>query len=931
MKPTGPQKNRLAPRILAHAVSTMFACGGMTAALAQEAQSLQRVEITGSNIKRIEGETALPVQVITRDEIEKSGVPNVESFLETLGVAVQGNTNTVSATTAGANVGGVSGVSLRGLGSRRTLVLINGRRVSAGGTLTDSVAVDVGNIPLSAIERVEVLKDGASAIYGSDAIGGVINFILRRDYKKGELSVYGGGTQDGGGAVKRISGAVGFGDLAEDRFNVTFVASHQVDNALFGRDRKYANTAINEEALNDTTSGNTFPANILAADGSFGARNPLAPNNCAPSVTSPLFPSTRCRYDPAGQVPLLPEIQQTSLFGSARFALTPNLEAYAEASYNRKKTKTNIQPSPISDQFNIPQSNPLASQAPYKAGDFSFATILLKPTSQYYPTSYVQGVTGGATPDLLVRYRSYPLGPREFTDYSEQPRLVLGLKGTVANWDFDASYMHSKTKLTEVANSGVALYTRILPLLNSGQVNPFGASSPAVEQQLKDTVFHGVAYQTESTFDSISGKLSRDLMKLPGGSMAIAVGAEGRREKFVVDTSPELRIGDTTHYGGDNLPEDKSRNVTAFFAELSAPVLKSLELNAALRYDNYQGTGSKTTPKLGVRWQPAKQVLLRSSWGKGFRAPSLTELYQPQTSGVSSVGLSDPLRCPITDSSNDCQTQFNIKVGGVSSLKSEESTNITAGIVLEPTDKISLAFDLFSIKLTNTIILGIQPEAILNNQSKYGSLITRGAVDPAFPNAPGPIVQIDQLNLNLGQTKVRGLDIDFKFRFPLAEAGTLQASLNGTYFDKYDIQTPDGSMSSIVGRVSPVVNGDGGVIPRWHHYLALDWKMGPWSAGVAQNYQRGYADIPGSFEDPTDPAYTGPVHARVGSYITYDFHGAYTGFKNTKLVFGVRNLFNTDPPYTNAGGQSFFQSGYDPGYVDPRGRFFYASLAYTFK
>lgn len=931
MKPQAPQNNRLAPKILAHAIAALFACGGMTAALAQEAQSLQRVEITGSNIKRIEGETALPVQVITREEIERSGVPNVETFLGTLGVAVQGNTNSVAATNAGFNAGGVSSVSLRGLGSRRTLVLINGRRVTAGGTLTDSVAVDVGNIPLSAIERVEVLKDGASAIYGSDAIGGVINFILRRDYKKGELTVYGGGSHDGGGAVKRINGSVGFGDLAEDRFNITFVASHQVDNSLFGRDRGFAKTAINDEALNDTTSGNTFPANILAADGSFGTTNPLAPNNCAPSVTSPLFPSSRCRYDPAPQVALLPEIQQTSLFASARFALTPELEAYAEASYNRKKTKTNIQPSPISDQFNIPQSNPLASQAPYNAGNFAFATILLNSTSPYYPTSYVQGITGGATPDLLVRYRSYPLGPRELTDYSEQPRFVLGLKGTVASWDFDASYMHSKTKLTEVANSGVALYTRVLPLLNSGQVNPFGASSPDIERQLKETIFHGVAYQTESTFDSIAGKLSRDLIKLAGGSMAIAFGAEGRREKFSVDTAPELRIGDTTHYGGDNLPQDKSRNVTAFFAELSAPVLKSLEVNAAVRYDNYQGTGSKTTPKVGLRWQPAKEVLLRTAWGKGFRAPSLTELYQPQTSGVSVQGLTDPLRCPTTESSNDCQTQFNIKVGGVSSLKSEESTNIAAGIVLEPTDRISLAFDVFSIKLTNTIILGIQPNAILNDQAKYGSLITRGPVDPAFPNIPGPIVQIDQMNLNLGQTKVRGLDIDWKFRFPLADAGTLQASLNGTYFDKYDIQNPDGSMSSIAGKVSPIVQGDGGVIPRWHHYLALDWKMGPWSAGLAQNYQRGYADIPGTFEDPTDPAFTKPVHDRVGSYITYDIHGAYTGFKNTKVVFGIRNLLNTDPPYTNAGGSNFFQSGYDPGYVDPRGRFYYASLSYVFK
>src|SRR5438270_9467144 len=184
-------------------------------------QSVERVEITGSSIKRIEGETALPVQVITRRELDQSGATNVEQFMQGLGVALQGNSNSVAATASGATTGGVSGISLRGLGSQRTLVLIDGKRVSAGGTLTDSTTVDVNHIPVAAIERVEVLKDGASAIYGSDAIGGVINFILRKDYKGGEATAYSNLTQHPGGRGWGANGLVGFGNFANDRYNAT--------------------------------------------------------------------------------------------------------------------------------------------------------------------------------------------------------------------------------------------------------------------------------------------------------------------------------------------------------------------------------------------------------------------------------------------------------------------------------------------------------------------------------------------------------------------------------------------------------------------------------------------------------------------------------------------------------------------------------------
>ena len=209
------------------------------------------------------------MQVITREEIRKSGAVNVEQLLQSVSASAssQGLTN---ASASGATTGGISAVSLRGLSSLRTLVLINGRRIAPYGIgfTGDSVSVDVNSIPLAAIERIEVLKDGASAIYGSDAIAGVVNFILRRDYKGGELSATYGDTTQGGASLKRVSGTVGFGDLTKDRFNLMAVASYQKEGSLFGRDRGFASSGINEAANNDTSSGNTFPANIVLLDGS---------------------------------------------------------------------------------------------------------------------------------------------------------------------------------------------------------------------------------------------------------------------------------------------------------------------------------------------------------------------------------------------------------------------------------------------------------------------------------------------------------------------------------------------------------------------------------------------------------------------------------------------------------------------------------------
>jgi iron complex outermembrane receptor protein len=371
----------------------------------------------------------------------------------------------------------------------------------------------------------------------------------------------------------------------------------------------------------------------------------------------------------------------------------------------------------------------------------------------------------------------------------------------------------------------------------------------------------------------------------------------------------------------------QSRDAKALMGEVNIPIIENMEAGVAVRWDDYENVGSKTTPQARIRWKPVEQLLLRASYGKGYRAPSLTELYQPRSTGVSAPGLNDPLRCDTTGNSNDCGTQFNILLGGTPTLKPETSDNYNLGVVFEPTRTASVGFDAFRVKLKNPIIFGIDPGSLLAFEQKFPGFITRGAPTADCPGCPGPVQSIDQLNLNLGATNVDGTDVDLRYRVPTDGVGTFTFGVVGTYFWKYEIQQPDGTFQSIVGRVSPIVNGAGGVIPRWHHYASVGWELGPWQATIAENFQSHYKDINGTFEDPADPAY---VPRTVKHYETFDLQAAYSGIENLKIALGMKNALDKDPPYTNAGGQSYFQAGYDPGYADPRGRFMYATVSYSF-
>ena len=922
-------------------------------AFAQDVQRGDKVEVTGSSIKRIDAETALPVQVLTREDITRLAPQSTEDLLKTISAtntagALQTSTG-ISATTSGAST-----VSLRGLGSKRTLVLVNGRRIAPFGSVAGgggAASVDVNSIPIAAIERVEVLKDGASAIYGSDAVAGVINFILRKDYVGADLSIgYGQTTHGGDGRVWNENALVGFGDLSKDRFNVMVNASHSHEDPIVGRQRTFASSSVNVAEGNDTTSGNTYPGTIVNAGGA--SRSFLAPKyaaqvasgiyptfgftNCAPSIASPLFANDRCRFDPAPFIQLIPGQNRTAASVQGRFAIDANNQVYAEIGGSRNVVRTQLQPTPISDQFALPASDPYTPQLvalinsyqpildntygpTFVSALLGHTTFLLPTTSPYYPTRFAadQGLAGSP---IDIRYRSFENGLRQFRDVNKATRFLAGLQGTAANWDYDVGVLYTESRVNEFVEDGYPLYTRLLPLLNSGVVNPFGPSTAAVQAKLQAANFKGEAFNSKTSLTSLNGRASREVFNLTAGAVSIAVGADVRKEKYAFAASSAIASGDVSGYGGNFVDVSKSRNVEAAFAEINVPILKGLEGNVAVRYDNYQGVGNTTNPKASLRWQPAREFLLRGSIGTGFRAPALDELYAPVTTGVSQNGLSDPVRCPVTGSSNDCQTQFATLNGGNPSLAPEKTTSKTFGFVLEPSSNVHVGVDYFDIYLKNQIVIGgVGATAVLtdaNSAAQYASLITRA---PANGGLPGQILSINQQNQNLFNARVQGIDLDFKLRVPTAGVGSFTFGLNGTYFTRYDTQNADGSYT---GNVADANIAGGPVIPRWKHIASVNWDYGPWIFSAVQNFQAAYNDV---LSRNTQQA------RRVGVYETFDLQTSYLGFKGFRLTAGIKNVFDKDPPYSNIGGQVNFQGGYDSTYADVRGRFIYGRIGYTFK
>jgi iron complex outermembrane receptor protein len=912
---TKQMSKTLGPTILASAVAAALGLMAQTAQ-AQEAPKMQRVEITGSSIKRIDSETALPVQLITREDIDKMGATTAAELVKNISANTAPLTDGPSISDGTSGQRGFNGANMRGIGVSSTLILLNGRRLANFASPGDNAGVDLNNIPAGAIQRVEVLKDGASAIYGTDAIGGVINFITRKDYTGVDLTASAAGTQQGGAGKRTASISAGTGSLTNDRFNVFGVLDVQQLERLRSSQRSFIRDRPLATTLPAQMSSNTFPANIdisaaqraaligagLLPAGSTASRvNPSAPG-CNPPATvyAQKGPggAAGCSYDYMEDTEIYPESRKLGFIGRATFQLDPDNQLFAELVQTQARTKYVLSPNPVRIR-NLPVG------------------IL--------PAAYRNALTGAGLPATFsgIRYRMAEAGNRSNEVTSTGQRLVLGASGTLQGWDYDVALARAENRSVDKYVDGYVLYDQFDAAVRNGTVNPFAPSSQAGQDLIDSIRISDEARKAKGVSTSIDGKMSRSLATLAGGDLALAIGGELRHERQNFHPSDLLR---SNNIAGDRDSElapgeladvetlDDARKVASVFTEVIAPITKELEMQFALRYDHYSEVGNTTNPKIGLRWQPAKSLLLRASAGTGFRAPSLSDLKRPTIFGTAAGFLTDP-QCVRQEGSIDtCTDQWPVERRSNPDLKPEKSRQFTLGAVVELDKRTNFSIDYWNIEKKD-VISTLGEQVIVENPDAYnGKYIQR--------DQDGFISNILLMKENQGRLKTSGIDLGADWHSERGDWGRFGASLSGTYILRYDRQFgPDEPYRSNLG-----VFLNDQVIQRWRHRISLDWDSGPYTLSLANQYSSSYTDQNTTYDPYTDALLT---PNRVKAYSLWELTGSWAIGKRLKLRAGVLNLLNTDPPFSNQA--YFFLAGYDPSYTDPRGRSAFVNVNYAFK
>jgi iron complex outermembrane recepter protein len=891
--------------------SAALLAGAVATALAQESsddvRSAITIEVTGSNIPRPEAEAALPVQIMTRDDIVRSGATTTSELMSRVSANVLGFNDQLSI--GDAVRPGLSSANLRGIGDGSTLVLLNGRRVA--NYAFDGGTVDINSIPLSAIDRVEILKDGASAIYGTDAIAGVVNFILRKDFRGVEATGYGAWTEHGGGDGREASVSAGHGDLLRDRFNVFATMSYQKNDALHAIDRSFSRTGYIPSEGMTLLSGASFPANIQVHPGVLVS--PAFTAGCAPPASIPiqvtfLSRASFCGYDFTSTIDIVPATERTSVVGRGTLQVNNDNQLFVEANYAYNRFTFRNAPTSI-----------------FQGAGESSQPVLYPAGGPYYPAAFA--AANGVAGDLNLRFRTAQLGPQTNATDSKAVRVVVGAEGSAWSWRYSTAVAYSENWQNDRFVSGYVSQARFLPALATGLINPFGPSGPDGDALLASTQIVGDTHDGEGATLDVDVKASKDIYELAEGSLAIALGAEARHERLDNAYSPVWTSGDVLGVGGSQRSASGGRNVGALFFEASVSLASGFDAQIAARYDHYGDFGGTSNPKVALRWQPTRTLLLRTSWGTGFRAPTLYDLFTPLSRrAVFGASLQDPIRCPATGLPADCPGAFGgaftSASGGNPSLHPEKSEQFGAGVVWEPVPDLSLNVEYWKINKSN-VIGTLDPAVVFGNFDRYASSnIIRGHVDPNFPGLPGPIQTVLLDEQNLGDLRTAGIDIAAGWRVRTTPIGSFGFSLDASYVLSWEEQLDGIQYTSALGRKGPDIAGP---VPRWRHHAILNWEYGPWGATIAQTFQSGYLDA--NIDRAGAPLAVPPRSA--GSYELWDLQGRYSGLASTAIAFGVKNLLDRAPPFSN---QPFTrQVGYDPAYADPLGRTYYVRLTYAFK
>jgi iron complex outermembrane receptor protein len=899
-----------------------------------ESAQLQRVEITGSSIKRVAAEAALPVQTFTQADIRRSGVTSVTDFVQQLPV-MQGFT--AVSDSVGGGGGGITTASIHDIGEQYTLVLVNGRRIAPA---TSGNTIDINAIPLSAIDRIEVLTDGASALYGSDAIAGVLNFILKKGASPFTIEAKVTKAQHPGAGGESVNISKGFGDIDADGYSLFVSASHQKDKRLTASQRSFASTGMINFA-DPLTGQNLFFFN--------GSSRSIPPNVAVvyhtPTLANPNHTSTvnvnpylqlngtcppahinagdgNCYFDYTSTVEIQPEVSRDNFYvaGSAKLGQS-GFTGFANLSYNNSHVYSTIAPYPA--EFSLATTSPL------------FAT---------YVSPYLTATQLANIKSVTVKYRLLDLGGRAYDYDSVATNLVAGVEGNVAGWDINSALTLSQNDSPQNYVGGFPLADKFTTAMNAGTIDPFpyatGQMPAAMIDALKATQFVGNYNTTNIKMNSVDAHGSREVFKLGGGMAQLGIGGDLRQSKYK-QTANQAVAHSEILFDSDQPEFDLSRPSKGAFAELLMPISKQLEVTGAVRYDSVgkvtDGLSNQTfgtdqsagTYKLSARFQPASNLMFRAAYGTGFKVASMQQIAQPLSDfGVTANTYNCPLppSNPLSAYCSGSKGQLEEFQGGNPDLKPERSTQKSVGLVFDPTNNFSMKLDLWYVSIKDAVTSPSE-ELITADPVKYASLYTTKFKASTGTSTLAIILQ----PMNIGLAENAGLDYDFIQKMKLGE-GKLTNRFSGTYLfrDRYTTPGTDNSWESSLDNYG----SNNAVSFRHVIKLSSTYEGGPWTHGLTMNYRSGYKDVlqtasncAVSVGDVTGDCID--VQLDVPAYYTFDWQTKYVVMKGFELTGGVINMADKAPPLTLRTAGSH-QLGYDPRYASATGRTFYVIGSYKF-
>lgn len=827
---------------------------------------LDKVEVTGSHIKRVDTEGPSPVVVIGESEIEQSGAASLSELLNDLAMS---NGESFDQKYVGSFSPGTSSVNLRGLGSSSTLVLINGRRVanhSFASELTNSF-VDLNSIPLAAIERIEIQKDGASAIYGSDALAGVVNLILKNNFDGASVSLRGGQSRYGDANESGISLVSG---ISSNSGNITFVLDYTKSSEVGRIDRGFSESADHSAKKDGIDFTMTSPSGATAyvesvvpnfADGISGYPwSAYTPPASLATMSVPEF------YDFNQDVSLLPESERLGVLISMNRDITPDLTFFSQILSNQSRSLSYNTPSDV-------------------WGYNDNVEVQIGQTFNNFVDS-----TGA---DIVVNpyWRMVELGRRTIEVVTNSQRIVAGLDGVVSDWEWEGAFNYGRSR-SMVSGDNYVDRLALIDAIDSNAINPFG-TSPNTAAGL-DSIRATLTREGESEQFGLDVKAVGEITEMENGPVMLAVGAGRFHESMFDKPDAASREGRLLGVGGTSVDGDRDRSV--IFSEVSLPVSEDIEVQLALRAENYSDFGSSTNPKVAVRYQPSPTMLLRGSVGTGFRAPSLAELY---------IGDSEDFAFLVDGVVTPAPTQYPVYYSGNPDLDPETSTSLFLGGVFEPASGLEVGIDYW--RFEHKDVIDNNAQLIVDNEAAYpGQVVRPGGMGTAIAEVYADFV-------NIAEQKTDGIDLDVNYGWKIS-TGKLRLKETMTKLLNFKRKVSAGrSYESLAGEYR---------YPKLRSKTTLTWEKSSYSTNLSANYISGYRD---KYYGRISPD-TGAIDThRVNSQLTYDFQFIYHHGDVSSFTLGIDNVTDEDPPFSNSEVE-----GYDFATHDPRGRFFYAKYSAEF-